>query len=125
MQRASSSNQHGGSGGGAWKRMTGAEPTSAPATGRRMTGFPLLTGAPSRFPRRELARLQVIYLKRRLREMPPGSNLHAEDRNFHLSRQQKMSFAGTLKDGSDGTRTRDLRRDRPSRAQRPPAAERL
>src|SRR5918996_2804594 len=30
---------------------------------------------------------------------------------------KKCLFAGTSRDGSDGTRTRDLRRDRPSRAQ--------
>jgi hypothetical protein len=33
----------------------------------------------------------------------------------------KCRFAGAFRDGSDGTRTRDLRRDRPSRAQRRPA----
>jgi hypothetical protein len=31
-----------------------------------------------------------------------------------LIRQHKCLFAGTYKDGSDGTRTRDLRRDRPA-----------
>jgi hypothetical protein len=35
-----------------------------------------------------------------------------------LIRQHKCLFAGTYKDGSDGTRTRDLRRDRPIRVQR-------
>jgi hypothetical protein len=32
---------------------------------------------------------------------------------FCLPRQQKAPFAGTSRDGSDGTRTRDLPRDRP------------
>jgi hypothetical protein len=35
-----------------------------------------------------------------------------------LPGQQKCPFAGTSRDGSDGTRTRDLRRDRPVRGSR-------
>ena len=37
-----------------------------------------------------------------------------------LSENARCLFAGTLRDGSDGTRTRDLRRDRPSRPPRRP-----
>jgi hypothetical protein len=40
-----------------------------------------------------------------------------------LIRQHKCRFAGIYKDGSDGTRTRDLRRDRPSRARRRPTTD--
>jgi hypothetical protein len=40
-----------------------------------------------------------------------------------LIRQHKCLFAGISKDGSDGTRTRDLRRDRPTRPRRRSATD--
>ena len=60
-------------------RKTKAEPTSATATGRRMTGFPLLIGAPSRFPRTELARLTP---KSDLEKYRRAANLPVEGRKL-------------------------------------------
>jgi len=42
-----------------------------------------------------------------------GRDLGHEQPRLRLRRQHNLLFAGTLRDRSDGTRTRDLRRDRP------------
>jgi hypothetical protein len=51
-----------------------------------------------------------------------GHGIGPQTVSRRLIRQHKCLFAGTSKDGSDGTRTRDLRRDRPVRGLRRAAA---
>jgi hypothetical protein len=63
-------------------------------------------------PGREIAILQEFY-PRRL-----GQGLGHESKDRVCADNVTCLFAGTSRDGSDGTRTRDLRRDRPVRGSR-------
>jgi hypothetical protein len=56
--------------------------------------------------------LQGLYLR------PLGHRIEPQSDSPRLTRQRRWLFAGTLRDGSDGTRTRGLPRDRFSKAPR-------
>ena len=81
---------------------------------RRMTGFPLLAGAPRDSHAGDFFVCR-LFPRYSIQRMPSGQQtclLRTVDSVYRGNARRR--FAGTLRDGSDGTRTRDLRRDRPT-----------
>jgi hypothetical protein len=80
----------------------------------RMTGFPPLAGALSRPLRGRFCLFQVICPKISAQaKAVRQQTLRLWGADSVYRGNTRCRFAGTSRDGSDGTRTRDLRRDRP------------